>query len=112
LKVYRVWSVDTHRHIPMWIMDEFNTKRAAIKRGKQIILDASNETLAAADVMICRAAISIDNSPDHDCIYLKADSEVIGVVIEAVTSGDSDEDLIYLLTQVIAENFKETDNKG
>ena len=89
-------------------MGEYPTKREAINKGKQIISEASAEGTESEDILICRAAISIDNSPDHDCVYLKSDAEIIGAVVEGVTMDDSDEELIYLLTQVLAENFKAT----
>ena len=111
MKVYRVWSINTKSQTPLWVMGEYDSKKAAINRGKEIIHQASvgNDELK---VTVFRASISIDNSPDHDCVYLKLSKETVGAVVEAVTKEDQDEDLIYLLTQVLAENFRETDQNS
>ena len=109
LKLYRVWSVNTSNRVPLWVMGEYTSKKKAIDRGRQIISEASLEGVKRGEVALCRASISIDNSTDHDCVYLKAEKEIVGIVIEAVTADDPDEELIHLLTQVLAENFKATE---
>ena len=108
MKTYRVWSINVKNHTPMWVMGEYDSKKKAINRARKMIQEASigNEELK---ITLFRASISIDNSPDHDCVYLKLRGETVGAVVEAVTSSDEDEDLIYLLIQVLAENFRETD---
>ena len=108
MKLYRVWSINTKNHTPMWVMGEYDSKKKAINRAKKMIQEASlgNDELK---IGLFRASISIDNSPDHDCVYLRLPGETVGGVIEAVTSSDDDEDLIYLLIQVLAENFREAD---
>jgi hypothetical protein len=73
---YTVWSANTHRQKPLWLMGTYNTRMEAIDAAATIVEDAGGE-----DVKFSRVVYSTDDITEQEGILAQAENECVGAII-------------------------------
>ena len=80
---YRVWSANTERQKPMWLMGSYKTQIEAIDAAARIVEEAGGEK-----VQFSRVTYSFDDLQEQEGVLAKAANECVGAIIEGLVIRD------------------------